>query len=81
VFRKATKALVCRSGYTARVRHVTSSLKDQVYAEYGIASHAPGEYEVDHLVPLELGGSNSIANLFRSRRIPIHPARASIRRI
>ncbi len=40
------------------------SEKDQVYAEYGIASHTAGEYEVDHLVSLELGGSNDIANLW-----------------
>ena len=32
--------------------------------EYGITSHEPGQYEVDHLVALELGGSNSIANLW-----------------
>jgi hypothetical protein len=39
-------------------------VKDAVYAEYGIASHAPGQYEVDHLISLELGGSNDIANLW-----------------
>ena len=39
-------------------------MKTQVFALYGIASHEPGEYEVDHLIPLELGGSNSIKNLF-----------------
>jgi hypothetical protein len=39
-------------------------VKRQVYAEYGITSHAPGEFEVDHLISLELGGSNSIRNLW-----------------
>jgi len=33
-------------------------------AEYGIASHAPYSYEVDHLISLELGGSNAIRNLW-----------------
>jgi hypothetical protein len=35
-----------------------------VYAEYGIAERSPGQFEVDHSVPLELGGSNDIANLW-----------------
>ena len=41
-------------------RNVPESEKRQVYAEYGIRSHASGQYEVDHLIPLELSGSNSI---------------------
>jgi hypothetical protein len=51
-------------GYTKKVRNVPQSLKEKVYAEYGIRHHAPGEYEVDHLISLELGGSNSIRNLW-----------------
>jgi hypothetical protein len=43
---------------------VRKSVKGAVYAEYGIASHRSGEYEVDHLIPLELGGSNVIENLW-----------------
>jgi hypothetical protein len=46
------------------VRNVSEATKNQVYAEYGIASHASGQYEVDHLISLELGGSNSIKNLW-----------------
>jgi hypothetical protein len=59
-----TKAQICVSGYSSTVRHVPSSVKNAVYAEYGIASHLAGEYEVDHLISLELGGSNDIANLW-----------------
>jgi hypothetical protein len=55
---------VCRPGYPRRVRNVPESTKDRVYLRYGIYSHAHGEYEVDHLIPLELGGSNSIKNLW-----------------
>ena len=55
---------VCVPGYAHLVRNVSAATKRAVYAEYGIASHRPGEYEVDHLVSLELGGSNSIANLW-----------------
>jgi hypothetical protein len=59
-----TKDQVCTSGYSSSVRNVPTSEKDQVYAEYGIASHTAGEYEVDHFVSLELGGSNDISNLW-----------------
>lgn len=57
-------AALCTTGYTATVRHVPASVKRAVYAEYGIAVRRPGQYEVDHLVSLELGGSNEIANLW-----------------
>jgi quercetin dioxygenase-like cupin family protein len=41
-----------------------------VYAEYGIAERSLGDYEVDHLVPLELGGSNDVANLWPEAAAP-----------
>lgn len=37
---------------------------------YGITSHRPGQYEVDHLVSLQLGGSNDIANLWPEAASP-----------
>ena len=55
---------LCVPGYTQKVRDVPASVKRQVYAEYDIPSHQPGEYEVDHLISLELGGSNSVKNLW-----------------
>ncbi len=55
---------ICVSGYSEKVRNVPADLKQQVYAEYGITSHQPGEYEIDHLISLELGGSNSLKNLW-----------------
>lgn len=64
IFPDATADKVCTPGYSSSVRDVPSEVKAQVYAEYGIASHQPGQYEVDHLISLELGGSNDIANLW-----------------
>jgi hypothetical protein len=70
VFPQATKAAICVSGYSRTVRDVPTQEKDAVYAAYGIASHTPGQYEVDHLVSLELGGSNDISNLWPEAAAP-----------
>ena len=63
-FASVTARQVCTRGYAGGVRHVPDSIKRAVYARYGIGSHSPGQYEVDHLVSLELGGSNAIKNLW-----------------
>lgn len=55
---------VCVPGYSKNVRDVPETEKNEVYAEYGITTRFTGEYEVDHLVSLELGGSNDISNLW-----------------
>jgi hypothetical protein len=64
VFAGATVSQICTPGYSKSVRNVPASLKRSVYAEYGIESHSPGSYEIDHLVSLELGGNNNRANLW-----------------
>jgi hypothetical protein len=70
-FQYATKATVCRSGYSKQVRNVTQAIKNAIYAAYGISTHFNGQTgEVDHLVSLELGGSNSRANLFPEAASP-----------
>lgn len=70
VYPRATRAVICRSGYSKAVRNVPESVKTRVYAAYGITDRGGGRYEVDHLVPLEGGGSNSVANLFPQRANP-----------
>ncbi len=65
-----TKDAICQPGYARTVRNVPESEKRQVFAEYGIVSHSAGEFEVDHLVSLELGGSNDIANLWPEAASP-----------
>jgi hypothetical protein len=64
VFVGVTKDQICQSGYSKSVRNVPESEKNAVYREYGVLSHQTGEYEVDHLISLELGGSNDISNLW-----------------
>ena len=65
-YSKLTKAVLCSSSFhTSTIRNVPESEKFAVEAEYGMA---PGHYgsslEIDHIVSLELGGSNDIANLY-----------------
>lgn len=55
---------ICEAGYAKKVRNVPQAEKEAVYREYGITLHPPHAFEVDHLIPLELGGSNSIKNLW-----------------
>ncbi len=63
VFAGVTVAQICTPGYATSVRSVSASEKRQVYAEYGVVDVA-GAHEVDHLISLELGGSNAITNLW-----------------
>ena len=57
---------ICRPGYTAKVRPPSSETAkakyDIAYPAYGIPSRDISE--LDHLVSLELGGSNDITNLW-----------------
>ncbi len=59
-----TASDVCQPGYAHAVRNVPSDVKRQVYESYGILHHTRGQFEVDHLISLELGGSNSVRNLW-----------------
>jgi len=59
-----TRAEVCTAGFSHTRRHTSDALKAAVYAEYGIREHRPGDYEIDHRVPLELGGADVKANLW-----------------
>ncbi len=57
---------ICAKGFTTRpFRRTTEAMKHTVCAEYGAADCPdPKKGEVDHLVPLELGGRDALANLW-----------------
>jgi hypothetical protein len=69
-YKRATRSVICRSGYSRSVRNVSEATKEAVYRAYGIRRHSRATYEMDHLVPLEAGGSNSRANLFPEAASP-----------
>jgi len=54
--------------YSQRVpvcnRNVTYSLRKKIYRLYGVPKEFRKDYTIDHLVPLSLGGSNDIKNLW-----------------
>jgi uncharacterized protein YceK len=71
IFPDATKDRICQSGYASSVRNVPTSVKNKAYSSYGILQHTTGQYEVDHLISLELGGSNDISNLWPEAASPV----------
>ena len=65
-YAKMTKAVLCSPSFrTGSVRDVPQSVKFDVEREYGMTPRPYGStLEIDHIVSLEIGGSNDIANLF-----------------
>lgn len=58
---------ICKSGYTATVRpsvSVTEPIKREQMAAYGLTGQPLAAEELDHLIPLELGGASDVANLW-----------------
>ncbi|HEX2914307.1 MAG TPA: HNH endonuclease signature motif containing protein [Chloroflexia bacterium] len=74
VFPGVTAKEVCVSGYTKTVRDVSTAEKQEVLNRYHLAYEA-GKYEVDHFIPLELGGSNDLKNLWPEPYSPLPGAR------
>lgn len=60
-----TAEQVCVPGYSKTARNVSEETKKAVYKEYSQNSkQSPCPCEVDHLISLQLGGSNDIKNLW-----------------
>lgn len=61
--RPVTLHAICTPGSAGAARAVSSATKRAVFARYHVTPR-PGAYEVDHLISLELGGSNAVENLW-----------------
>ncbi|MBI2764307.1 MAG: HNH endonuclease [Chloroflexi bacterium] len=68
--------VICVTGYTKKVRNVPAAVRREVLANYNFTAPS-GTFEVDHLIPLELGGSNDIKNLWPE---PEKPAPGSLQK-
>jgi hypothetical protein len=61
-------AKVCVPGYSATVRDTSAALKRRVFLAYGIEPRGSSAFEIDHRLPLSLGGADVAANLWPETR-------------
>jgi len=56
---------LCQKGYvTSSARNIPETVKRYVFMTYFHSIPKMGDYEMDHLISLELGGANTIENLW-----------------
>lgn len=59
---------ICVPGYAKTVRpppSFTDPLKEELMRSYGFGNNSPRNYELDHLIPLEVGGNpTNVSNLW-----------------
>lgn len=55
---------VCGTRWGLDRRHVTPGMRRAVLQLYGVAWADRGQYELDHLIPRELGGADDVRNLW-----------------
>jgi hypothetical protein len=58
---------VCSHG-TAQLRHMNRDRSDAIMAKYGLPAGPHEAYEIDHLIPLSIGGSDDDQNLWPQPR-------------
>jgi hypothetical protein len=70
--KKLTQRVVCAESFrTSDYRNVSTATKHAVEVAYGMTPKSYGStLEIDHIVSLELGGSNDPANLFPEQASP-----------
>lgn len=64
VYPDVTTEVLCDPHYVQGVRQPKFDDKVTAFTAYGISIHSRSDYVVDHLVPVGLGGSNDLENLW-----------------
>jgi hypothetical protein len=68
---EATREQLCAPDFTtSKFRHTTAAMKHTAYDEYHRTKEAGVCCEVDHLIPLELGGADDVHNLWAEPYTP-----------
>ena len=63
---------VCSHG-TNQLRHMSPERSDAIMADHGLPGGHHPDYEIDHLIPLGIGGADSDANLWPEPRATVEP--------
>lgn len=75
---KVDFAEMCKIGYAASVRDAGPELRNEVFVRYGLFWGHRRDYEIDHLIPLSLAGSNLVENEWPESRVT-EPWNASVK--
>jgi len=70
--RPLSTAQICATKWSLDVRHVTVAQKRHVFALAGVRWSDRSGYIVDHRVPRELGGTDTLANLWLQTKPEAH---------
>jgi hypothetical protein len=62
--KKVTKEQICAPDYMAKLKPTKDSMKDEAFERYGLRAAAASSDVLDHLVPVELGGTDDLENLW-----------------
>jgi hypothetical protein len=64
-----TTKRICRPGYGQGGDQINPQTEGLVYSDYNVLdASTPGAYQIDHLIPVQLGGSNAETNLWPQPR-------------
>ena len=69
---KRTGDGICSTG-TRQLRHGDCARDDRIMAEYGLPAGLHPDFEIDHLIPVEIGGTDDARNLWPEPGRSIEP--------
>src|SRR5580704_1476035 len=65
---------ICASGWSKKVRpsaSATDPIKRERMTAYGVSDQPAADYELDHLIPIEMGGATEVKNLWPQPALPV----------